>query len=376
VITIGNKTSIRTQKGYFYCNKVWFVAKESHFILSLDIQSGEIELEKKLNFFDNRHGHFINGNENAFYIISAHGTECLKYNIADGNIVKIDSFDNKAWEDNEFYRIMGTAIWNYKMLLFPGCIDEFGILDTRYDELYFCKAGFESIEKLFGARMYNHFGAGIYNDHGKVLLPGFDRNYYAIFDLASEECSIHGIENEASCNGYRYVTACNDFLYLVNKRQHVMKYDRGTGKLLEIISRSGCNEFSCVLCCDFGYLWIPAFQVKPYLIWEDAFGNLTTIKYPDSYECFLDCIPKEQGILVAESNDEYFFMPHLSNIMICVDKRAGNVRFLELHYGKRLLNYIQNLNGGFFKEEKIGLWHPNQDGIIREYSLIDFINSI
>lgn len=368
------KTAFRSQRGHFYSKKIWTMSKTGRKLFSIDTQTGIIEKEDTIDLFEEKTVIYTTGTGEKLYIISAEGKECVKYCPVTGEMSHIDISGNLP-EDNDTYLFSGTASWKNMILLVPSGADEFRVLDTVKEEIQIFEVNTGKLQ-LEQFKKIGWFGSGVRMYNGLVFLPGFFDCFISIFDLESMDYVFHDMSNSCESIGNREVAVTEKDIYLVNKNQHILRYDRLTYEFNEMIEKLDCKEFSSVLCCDNGKIWIPAFNDKPFLIREEESGIIEKISFPDSYVSFLDGERKELGMPISESDDEYYYYPHMSNTLLCIDKKTATVRFLKLRYGKSMLGFIQNLNGGVFLEEEDGVWHPNQNGIIREYSLREFINII
>ena len=344
-------------------------------LVSIDVRTGAIELVKRLEFSEELPGHLTIGRDDELFIVSAHGKDCLRYRLSDGNTEHLRIPLEPDNEDAGF-RFKGTLLYEDRLLMFPGYINELVCMDIKKSSFVIYNLVFKEIDNILGRHPYCYFGAGICTDNTVVYLPGFEGNCFASLNMSTMDCRIHVLENEPEEYGFREIKLGREELFMVNRKQHILKYDKRTLKCKGKVEKGDIKEFTGVLPCENGFVWIPDFLERPFIIWEEETGALKKIEYPEHFACFMDYSPREQGMLIAESKEEYYFYPHLSNMLLCIDKKNGKIRFLDLHYGYSILQFIQGRNKYAFEEKKEDVWHPTHDGIIYEFSYNDFLNAL
>ena len=353
---------IRMLKGAIYKDRLYFMSRRDSLLIAVDLETGLITVEDKLDFSEKNVKFTANCLGDSLVLFPTDGNEIIRYGLKDRKQFKSKiNYDRKKISG---YGYTGGICNNEHLYLFPGVAKQ--ILSVDLNTMKSSEILSDVLEELYRYENGNNeaiFCVGISQNGSKALLPGFSTDTLTEINLDTMEYEVSYLENETGVKGYRNVSASEDRLYLVNRAQSLMVYDRKSKKQICKAQVNGISGFSNCLPYTSGLIFVPEYQTSPYFIREKENGDIETIQYPDDFLSMVDFTPKEQGGLIAETNQEYIFYPHLGNMLIRIDKANGQIRFVKLHYSENITKYIFSSMDGMIYEKEEKVYEGDENGL-------------
>lgn len=263
------------------------------------------------------------------------------------------------------------AIYQNNLFLFPSYANS--VLKMEMDTNFVEKNEklTRDIDLLIGKSGKPYFGSKIQYDGKNILLAGWSDNFIVKLDLDTLEQQIIIVENEIGEKGFRDIALYENYLYTVNHRFHVLKYNKETFRLIGRVRI--LKECSLIKKTGVGICFVPAYE-EDYAICDSSDNQIRRMPYPK------ECLSWRKGekdnvnILIAEDENYYLVARLYGNTIDKIEKRTGQVRHILFKYDNSIMKHIYNDNEHqmFFEKEDI----PTENGLFIRTNLNDFISNV
>ena len=347
--------------GACYGNKLIFPSDADNRIISVDMETGQIDFGAEL------HHAYKDRQMTPFGYAGAIRIASKKILFVPRNSENLLTFDMKTGEqaitELELPDTMGedplyweNLMYQNKLSLFPLYADHILQLDMDTMQAEKREGMIREIDLYIGKHRKPYFAAKAMYDKNQVLLAGWSENYVVRADLTLSNWHIEALENEGDEKGFRDIMVCGNYIYAVNHRFHVLQYERDNFEYVKQVKVM--KECSMVKTTEDGLCFVPAFE-EDFVVCNAEGNSISRIPYPEDYTFLAEGEKVKANHLLAETDNYYLIARTYGNTIVKIDKKTGKVFYVPLRYGESVISYAYSQHKIFMEGKRI----PNGNGL-------------